>query len=161
VEGTQVGYGPLNRSQPWKTWWVWLWGAVAVVLLVSVWFRTPVMIWSIVTAVVFGAMEGYGLSHAEDGFPPLTQVIREYVPRWLAFSLIYACAGMAAGTWFRVHDRAGLAVLVGLVGWFTAHFDTAFDRPAVVQEATKYAWYAERAGWASTAARIRARHAGS
>jgi hypothetical protein len=158
VSPTEVGHGPLHRVEPWKTWWVWLWGVVAVVLIVSVWFRTPFMIWSIATALVFGGMEAYALTHEEQGFPPLTQVIREYVPRWLAFTLVYGCAGMAAATWFRVGDRVGLAVLVGLVGWFTAHFDTAFDKAAVVQESDKYAWYAERAGLSSTAARIRARH---
>jgi len=157
VSTTGVGHGPLRRSAPWKTWWVWLWGVVAVALLVSVWFRAPFMIWTIATVVAFGGMEGFGLTHAAQGYPPLTQVIREYIPRWLAFSLIYGCAGMAGATWFRVRDRIGLAVLVGLVGWFTAHFDTAFDNAAVVQERAKYAWYADRARGVLTAPR-RARH---
>jgi hypothetical protein len=48
-------------------------------------------------------------------------------------------------------------LLGGLVGWLTAHFDTAFDRAAVVQENTKYAWWAERLGRPATAERIRRR----
>jgi hypothetical protein len=159
VCGSEGGRGRLDRSGPWKTWWVWLWGLVAISLIVSVWFRTPVMIWSVLTVALFGGMEGYGLTHARQGFPPLTQVIREYIPRWLAFSLIFGCAGMAGATWYRVHDRLGLAVLVGLVGWFTAHFDTTFDQAAVAQERRKYAWYAERVRHTAGAVRLRARRA--
>jgi hypothetical protein len=154
-----VGSGPQSRVEPWKTWWIWLWGLVSVVLIVSVWFRTPWMIWSVMTVFAFGIMEGIGLTHASVGYPPLTQVIREYIPRWLALSLIYGCTGLAGATWFHIPDRLGLAVLIGLLGWFTAHFDNAFDHAAVAQENAKYAWFAERVGFPSAAARIRARHA--
>ena len=140
------GHGPFKRVEPWKTWWVWLWGAVGVGLLVSVWFRTPWMVWSIVMVATFGVLEALGLLYEDVGYPPLTQVIREYVPRWVAFALIYAATAMAAATWFNVPDRVGLMLLGGLVGWLTAHFDTAFDRAAVLQENTKYAWWADRLG---------------
>jgi hypothetical protein len=158
-DGGQPAFGPFKRSEPWKTWWIWLWGVVSVGLLVSVWFRAPFMAWSLAAVATFGVMEAIGLTHAQQGFPPLTQVIREFVPRWLAFSLIYASTGVAGATWFRFHERLELALLTGLLGWFTAHFDTTFDSQAVVQESTKYAWYARRVGLSRAGARIEARQA--
>ena len=158
-DGQRQRFGPFKRPVRWSRAWVWAWGVVAAGLLISVWFRAPFMAWSIAALVFFGSMEGYGITHPHSPYPPLTQVIREYVPRWLAFSLIYGCTGLAAGTWFRVHNRIGLALITGLLGWFTAHFDTTFDNQAVVQESTKYAWYADRLGRADVSGRIMARRA--
>jgi hypothetical protein len=158
-DGERQTYGPFKRPVRWSRAWVWAWGVVATGLIISVWFRAPFMAWSVAALVFFGGMEGYGISHPHSPYPPLTQVIREYVPRWLAFSLIYAGTGLAAGTWFRVHNRIGLALITGLLGWFTAHFDTTFDNQAVVQESTKYAWYADRLGRADISRHIQARRA--
>jgi hypothetical protein len=139
-----VGHGPFNRQAPWATWWIWLWGVVAGGLIVSVCFRAPFMWWSLAALVGFGVMEGYGLSNADDPYPPLTEVIREYIPRWAAFALIYAAVGLAGGTWFRFPHRWELGALVGLLGWFTAHFDVTFDAAAIQQENAKYQWYAQK-----------------
>lgn len=150
-------YGPFNRAVPFKRWWCWLWGVVAVGLIVSVWFRTPFMVWTLAVVCTFGVMETIGVFCLDEGYPPLTQVIVEYVPRWLAFSLIYACTGLAGGTWFHFRERVELALLTSLLGWFTTHFDTAFDGTLMRRENVKYAWYARRLGMRVTSERIAAR----
>jgi hypothetical protein len=91
-------------------------------------------------------MEGYGLSSAYDAYPPLTQVTREYSPRWLTFLLIYGVIGLAGGTWFHFSRRWWLAALGALLGWLTAHFEVTYDAPAVQQENLKYQWYAKKLG---------------
>ena len=149
-----TGYGPFNRQQPWCTWWVWAWGVVAVGLLAMIAARVPFYIWLPITAGTFGPMEGYGLSRSEDPYPPLTQVVREYVPRWLAFSLIYGAVGLGGGTWFHFAHRWWLAALGALLGWLTAHFDATYDAPAVQQENLKYQWYAQRLGLKKTRTRL-------
>jgi len=151
---SRQGHGPFQRQAKWEAWWIWLWGFVAVGLLVSVCFRAPFMWWALAGLLGFGIMEGYGLSSANDAYPPLTQVVREYVPRWVAFSLIYFAVGLAGGTWFQFSHRWELAALVGLLGWFTAHFDVTFDSAAVKQENAKYVWYASKIGIKKVGAKL-------
>jgi hypothetical protein len=103
------------------------------------------MYWSIAALIGFGTMEGIGVGKVSDRLPPLTDIIREYIPRWLAFALIYFMVGMAGGTWFKFGDRWGLALLTGLLGWLTAHFEVTFDAPAVEQENVKSTWWADKA----------------
>jgi hypothetical protein len=124
-------------QQPWSTVWLWGWGVVAVALIVSIQF-VAFKWWAFATLVGFGAMEGVGLLRPHDPYPPLTQVIREYVPRWVAFSLIYGIVGGAGATWFKVRHPLRVALLVGLLGWFTAHFDVTFDDGAATEERVKY-----------------------
>jgi hypothetical protein len=145
-----AGHGPFGRQQRWSTWWIVAWIAVAVVLVAGVFFAVPFWSWLPAAIVLFGGMEGYGLVHPDDPYPPLTDVIREYLPRWLAFLLIYAGVGFAAGTWLHYAHRYELALLGALLGWLTAHFDVIFDAAATQFENRKYAWYADRLhlGWA-------------
>ena len=138
------GRGPLNRKQPWSTWWVLLFGAVAVGLLIAVCLRAPFQYWAPLAALTFLPMELYGLRDASDPYPPLTQITREWCPRWLTFLLIYGFAALAGGTWFHFHRRWWLAALGALLGWLTAHFDVTYDAPAVAQENAKYQWYATK-----------------
>jgi hypothetical protein len=122
---------------PWAKWWLWLWGTVAIGLLVLLRFLAFKW-WAIAAGAGFGTMEAIGLIHDDDPYPPLTHVIREYVPRWIAFSAIYGITGGAAAKWFHFHNALGLAAVVGLIGWFNAHFDVTFDEPAKIQERVKY-----------------------
>ncbi|MGH9204246.1 MAG: hypothetical protein ACRD2A_23710, partial [Vicinamibacterales bacterium] len=67
----------------WARWWLWLWGFVAVALLILV-FLIPFRWWSVAAAVGFGTLEGIGLKKRADAYPPLTHVIHQFVPRWVA-----------------------------------------------------------------------------
>lgn len=39
--------------------------------------------WALGAAITFGVLEWRALKDPEDAHPPLTQVIRKHVPRWL------------------------------------------------------------------------------
>jgi hypothetical protein len=123
-------------SQGWARWWLWLWGVVAVTLLVLV-FLIPFRWWAIAAGVGFGVLEGIGLAHPDDAYPPLTHVIHRYVPRWLAFTAIYGFMGGAAGVWFRIHRPWRVALFAALLGWLTTHFDVTFDEDALREERKK------------------------
>ena len=82
-------------------------------------------------------MEGIGLA-VDGAYPPLTQVIARYIPRWLAFTLIFAIVGAAGANWYHVNHPIRIAALVGLLGWFIAHFDVTFDATTSAQEHAKY-----------------------
>jgi hypothetical protein len=143
VSNRQAGGEPdpapqdIPTQAPWASWWLWLWGVVAVTLIVLV-FVLPFKWWALAALVSFGKMEALGLLRPNDPYPPLTQVIRKYVPRWVAYTLIYGCTGGAGATWFKFPHPVQLALLVGLLGWFTAHFDVAFDDAAAGEERAKY-----------------------
>ena len=78
----------------WARWWLWLWAAVAVALI-ALFFVMPLKWWAVAALAGFGTMEGIGLIRPDDPYPPLTHVIRRYVPRWAAFTAIYGFAGGA------------------------------------------------------------------
>jgi hypothetical protein len=124
-------------AEPWARWWIWLWGIVAVGLIVSLRFL-PFLHWAVAAGIGFGLMEGLGLLRPHDPYPPLTQVIHKYVPRWVAFSAIYGITGGAAGLWFHFSHPIRLGAVVALLGWFTAHFDVTFDEQTTLQERAKY-----------------------
>ena len=122
---------------PWARWWLWLWGGVAVTLLVLTFFL-PFRWWALAAATGFGTMEGVGLIKPDDPYPPLTHVIRRFVPRWIAFTAIYAFTGAAGSVWLRVSTPLRLGALFALLGWFTTHFDVAFDTTKSMEERVKY-----------------------
>ena len=138
AEGAAVpanGASPVHA--PWATWWLWLWGVVAVGLIALVFF-IAFKWWAVAALAGFGTMEAIGLVRADDPYPPLTEVVRGYVPRWVAFTLIYGCWAGAGATWLKFAHPLRIALLVALLGWFTAHFDVTFDHPAMNQERAKY-----------------------
>jgi hypothetical protein len=122
-------------SQGWARWWLWLWGVVAVGLLVLV-FLIPFRWWAVAAGVGFGVLEGVGL-RADDPYPPLTHVIHRYVPRSLAFTAIYGFMGGAAGVWFKIPRPWRVALFAALLGWLTTHFDVTFDEDTLQQERRK------------------------
>lgn len=123
-------------SQGWARWWLWLWGIVAIALLVLV-FLLPFRWWAIAAGLGFGTLEGIGLARPGDAYPPLTQVIHKYVPRWVAFTAIYGFMGAAGAVWFSVRKPWRLALFSALLGWLTTHFDVTFDDDKLEQERHK------------------------
>jgi ABC-type Fe3+ transport system permease subunit len=121
---------------PWARWWLWLWGAVAVGLIV-LFFVVPLKWWAVAAFAGFGIMEGIGLIRPTDPYPPLTHIIRRYVPRWVAFTAIYGFAGGAGAVWLGFPHPGRLALLLALLGWLTSHFDVTFDQAREEQERAK------------------------
>lgn len=125
------------ESTGWALWWVWMWSLVSVALLLLI-YPLTFKPWATAAAIWFGVPEIIGILNRNDAYPPLTHVISRYVPRWIAFSLIYAFTGFAAAHWLGYERRVAAALLVGLLGWFTTHFDVAFDAEMRQQERAKY-----------------------
>lgn len=50
------------------------------------WKVWPWVVWALASLGVFGLLEWNGLRKAGDEHPPLTHVIREYVPAWFFFA---------------------------------------------------------------------------
>lgn len=44
--------------------------------------------WAVLTAVLFGVLEYRALTDDDDRTPPLTQVIKRWVPKWLTALVI-------------------------------------------------------------------------
>jgi hypothetical protein len=118
----------LQQLVPWALWFVALWGAVAVGLIVSLFFL-PFRTWSWIAGVAFGSMEGIGLRGSHDPLPPLTQLIRRYVPRYLAFPAIYGLVGAAGAYWFRLPRPQWIGALFAVLGWLSDHFTTTYSNP--------------------------------
>jgi hypothetical protein len=111
---------------------------VAITLIVLALTSVLSFKWFAVAALLtFGPMEGFGLIRPHDPYPPLTQVIRRYVPRWAAFPAIYGVTAAAGAVWLKFPNPARLGLLFALVGWLTTHFDTTFDDRAVQEERHK------------------------
>lgn len=120
----------------WARWWLYLWGVVAIGLLVALFF-VPFRWWVIAAALGFGIMEGIGLARHGDPYPPLTYVIRAYVPRWVAFATIYAITGAGGAVWLGVRRPWRVAAVVALLGWLTSHFDVTYDEDLEAAEHLK------------------------
>ncbi|HEV8420529.1 MAG TPA: hypothetical protein VGR13_04165 [Actinomycetota bacterium] len=116
--------GDYGREGTWDRRFVWLWGAMAVLLAVAVPFLTFRQ-WSITAAGGFGLPEAVGVFRRGDRLPPLTFVIRRYVPRWAAFPVINGALFAAAAYWM---DRspAAYGALGALQGWLLNHFDVTY-----------------------------------
>jgi len=153
----QGGHGPFLRQVRWAAWWVTVFVGVTTGLLVWMALRATFLWWALSAAFVWLPMELFGAFRSPvDAYPPLTQITREYVPRWVTFALIYGAVGLGGGTWFGFRHRWWLAALGILLGWLTTHFDVTYDAPAVKQENAKYKWYADKLGLKRVSAKLAA-----
>ncbi len=89
-------------------------------------------------AVLFLPQEMYAISKDNDAFPPLTHVVRNRFPSWLAFPLIFATVAAVASRWAAVDWRAvGLITLpVAALGWLIEHFLATYAGPDPRREGT-------------------------
>ena len=120
----------------WSRPWLIAWGIVAVGLIAVIPF-IPFQWWALFALVGFGGMEGYGLRRPDDAFPPLTQLIHRYVPRIIAFPLMFGIWGAAAAAWLHIPRIWRLFLLLAVLGFITTHFDVTFDEGKVRQEREK------------------------
>lgn len=115
----------------WSPCWVGLW-VTNVVVLLPLAFLIPFRYWSAAAVLLFLVPELIALVHDHDALPPLTQVTRRYVPRWMTFILIRGLLYAAVAAWLGCSLRVVLALggCGALGGWAEDHFDVTYDRPA-------------------------------
>lgn len=113
------------RAFIWHRWWVWGWPitlafTVAVASVLEWYWWVPLAI------VTFVAPELYAIAREPSATPPLTSIIRRYVPAWAAFPVLAGCTGFV--TTALLNDSAGLSIAVFsssfIVGWGIEHFMT-------------------------------------
>lgn len=125
-----------RRPPGWKRAWVryWLissvgWVSLAFILPVEwIWFS----VWFVVFLAFFFVPEMVAIREPHDDRPPLTQVIRHFVPDDLAFPLLWGLPGAGAGRWLGLLPWWRFffcGVVTGLLGWFTTHFTVTYARP--------------------------------
>ncbi len=112
----------------WARWWVYMWFVNAIALTVLV-FVLPFRLWTVAAIVGFGIPEAVGIHRKKDPFPPLTHVMRRYLPRWIAYTLVYGFWGGVVSYWLGFAHPERLAALTGLLGWLDQHFEEVYDRP--------------------------------
>lgn len=117
----------MSHQVPWNRWWIAGWLLLVTGMTAGMVARAPFVVWAPVAGGLFGGMEGYGLVDRYDAFPPLTEVCREYLPRWATLLAVGALLGLGTGTWMAPHDRWWLGFVGGLGGWLLAHFDVTYD----------------------------------
>ena len=115
--------------QGWKAWWIWLWVVVTLTLIALSLF-IPFKYWALAALMGFGSMETIGLAIPNDAYPPLTHVIRTYIPREIALALMYGFTAAAAATWLKFARPGWLGLVFAFVGWLTTHFDVAIRQQA-------------------------------
>lgn len=104
-----------------------MWVAIAAALLTSVFFM-GIWHWLTLTLFAFGIPEFIGTLKQDDRYPPLTHVIVRYVDREIAFPLLFGFAGAIGAYWFGVPRPQNMGLLVGLIGWLSAHFDRRYEQ---------------------------------
>lgn len=105
----------------WSKYWVLMWIVIAVGLLAAAPFMAFWDWWTAV-AIAFGIPEFIGARVQNDAFPPLTHVIVRYVHAEIAMPLLFGLAGGIGAHWIGYANPDKLGMLVGLIGWFNAHF---------------------------------------
>jgi hypothetical protein len=111
----------------WSPWWIGMWVTIAAALLTSVFFM-GIWHWLTLTLFAFGIPEFIGTLKQDDRYPPLTHVIVRYVDREIAFPLLFGFAGAIGAYWFGVPRPQNMGLLVGLIGWLSAHFDRRYEQ---------------------------------
>lgn len=111
-----------------NTAWIILWGVLAIGDLVALFF-IPFRWWFLVATLTFGPCEGIGIFAKRADLPPLTDVIREYVPEWVALALIFGFWGAGFYLWNRPPSLVATFLMFGLLGWFVCHFITRYLSP--------------------------------
>jgi hypothetical protein len=103
-----------------------MWGLVSAGLLAAAFFIPFWPTWLVLAALFFGIPEAIGVARKDDAYPPLTHVIRHFLPNYLAFPLIYFFFGSIAAQWLEFPRPFRVGGLFGLLGWLTDHFDDTY-----------------------------------
>lgn len=112
----------------WSRVWVLGWVAVLIIAWVAFVFL-PWWWWIIVLAVGFLGPELYAVTHEPSSTPPLTSILRRYVPSYIAFPLLgflvatpiaYLIGGPFIGL--------TVGVAAALAFWLIEHFTSTYTR---------------------------------
>lgn len=112
----------------WSRWWVRMWIVTAPLVLVSA-FYVAFRLWVPVALIGFLVPEIISIRKQSDSLPPLTHMIRHFLPDWLAFPLIYFSLGSVGAHWLNFQRPAAIGALIGPLGWLTDHFTVTYAKP--------------------------------
>jgi hypothetical protein len=120
----------VEKRSRFDPWWVLLWVLVSTGLLCAIPLLTFRQ-WTFAAALGFGVPELVGIARRGDSLPPLTYVIRRYLPRWLVFPLVRGALWAATAYWLSASPTTlvGVGAAGALDGWLSNHFDVTFDAP--------------------------------
>jgi hypothetical protein len=109
-------------------WWIVLWAVNVCVLAGLLIASTLPAVWLTAAVVLFGVPEFIGVRVSKDANPPLTQMIRHHVPRWVIFPVIGAsCAWAVVVWWSRPHHVLITVLIAAIAAWGHDHFDVTYD----------------------------------
>lgn len=106
-----------------------MWAVFTAALLTAAFFVPFWPTWLGLALLLFGAPEAVGVSVKDDAFPPLTHVIRHFLPNFVAFPLIYGLFGAVAAEWLEFPRPWPVGGLFALLGWLTDHFTLTYSDP--------------------------------
>lgn len=108
--------------------WLWVWGFNSLILI-GFGLLLPFRWWAIAAFVLFAPFEFIGLRYRNPKYPPLTDVIRVYVPQYACLALIWGLGAAAASKWGVVFtDTISIALFFAAMGWVTVHFLTKYQQ---------------------------------
>jgi hypothetical protein len=109
--------------------YVALWIVNVIILLgLAITGVTP-LTWGTWFIALFVVPELVGLRSGTDTLPPLTHVVRLWVPRWVTATLTLAGAVWLGVSWWpvAVHPLVMVVLVGGFYGWLHDHWDTVYD----------------------------------
>ena len=118
----------MNIPVVWNRWWILMWIVVAAIILTSAFFVSFGTL-SLMILFGFGIPEAIGIYKKKDSLPPLTYVIRRYIPRWLTFTAMGAYVGAFGAYWFGFKHIWRWPLFMGLIFWTINHFIVTYDGP--------------------------------
>lgn len=116
----------IEEGVPWSPAWIAMW-VINSIILVGAAFLLPFWQWLSLAAFLFAIPEILSIRKRKDRWPPLTFVIRRYLPRWFWFPLMYGTFGAVSAYWFGAKHPLRMGALFAVMGWLTNHFTVTYD----------------------------------
>ena len=137
VSPARVLSGDRNKAK-WNPWWILGWYVTTIGWIVYGLWARDFSRGVIAFVVLFLPQEMYAISKDNDAFPPLTHVVRNRFPGWIAFPVIFATVAAVSARWAALGWRAaGLITLpVAALGWLIEHFLATYAGPDPRREGT-------------------------
>lgn len=116
-------------TEPMRPWYVAMWVVNVLILIglfVAGWGPGR---WATAAFVLFMIPELIGLRTEEDALPPLTHVVRLWVPRWATYAVTGMAGAWMALVWWQVavHPLLVEVAIAGVTFWLVEHWHDAYD----------------------------------